>query len=106
MVEYDVPNTLRLADSAIHGKGVFTTAPIAAGEYIAKARIGNSRTPAGRYTNHSCLPNCELVKHDGDIYLKALVDISGCLGGSVGTELTIDYRNAVAVNPELTKRGE
>jgi hypothetical protein len=106
MVEYDAPNTLRVADSVIHGKGVFTTAPIAAGEYIAKARIGDSRTPAGRYTNHSCLPNCEFVKLDGDIYLKALVDISGCLGGSVGTELTVDYRNAVAVNPELTNRGK
>ena len=104
IVDFDVPNSLRLSESPIHGTGIFTTAPIMIGEFIAKGRIGNNRTILGRYTNHSNKPNCAMVMLDnGDLGLVALENISGCMGGGVGTELTIDYRQAVQTNPQLRK---
>lgn len=103
IVDFDTPNTLRVSDSPIQGKGLFTSAPIFKDEWIAKARIGNNKTPAGRYTNHSAVPNCTLVvDENSDIWLKALEDIDGCMGGSKGTELTIDYRTALRLNKEIT----
>lgn len=105
LIDFDTPNTLRLADSYIHGKGIFTTAPIFKDEWIAKARIDGKRTPAGRYTNHSAVPNCTLViDENSDIWLKALEDIDGCMGGSKGTELTIDYREALKLNPDIIRK--
>jgi hypothetical protein len=94
VVDFDMPNQLRVAESAIEGLGLFTTAPILIGEYICKVRIGGKRTPAGRFTNHSPTPNCARVLLDnGDLGLVSLTNIDGCLGGSVGTELTVNYRN-------------
>ena len=105
LIDFDTPNTLRLADSCIHGKGIFTTAPIFKDEWIAKARIDGKRTPAGRYTNHSAVPNCTLViDENSNIWLKALEDIDGCMGGSKGTELTIDYREALKLNPDIIRK--
>ena len=105
LIDFNTPNTLRLADSCIHGKGIFTTAPIFKDEWIAKARIDGKRTPAGRYTNHSAVPNCTLViDENSDIWLKALEDINGCMGGSKGTELTIDYREALKLNPDIIRK--
>jgi len=104
LVDFDTPNTLRLADSVIHGKGVFTTASLFKGQYVAKSRINNCRTIAGRYVNHSPTPNCEMVfEDDGDVWLVALDNIVGCLGGGVGTELTVNYRNVLKNNPKLIK---
>jgi len=103
LVDFDAPNTLRITDSPIHGKGLFATTPIFKDDLIAKARIGHCRTPAGRYTNHSAVPNCTLVADENkDIWLKALEDIDGCMGGSKGTELTVDYRVALKLNKEIT----
>jgi hypothetical protein len=104
LVDYDAPNQLRVAESLISGLGVLTTAPIAKGSFIAKTRINGRRTPAGRYTNHSPTPNCEMVLFEnGDMALRALEDISGCLGGSKGTELTINYRQIAQLNPQLVE---
>ena len=87
--------------SAIHGKGLFVTAPIGENCIIAPARINGKRTPAGRYTNHSNTPNAEVrVGVDGSFYLVALCDLRGCMGGSMGDEVTIDYRQALAMNKE------
>jgi hypothetical protein len=103
IVDFDTPNTLRVTDSPIHGKGLFTTTPIYKDDLIAKARIGHCRTPAGRYTNHSAVPNCTFVVDEfNNIWLKALEDIDGCMGGSKGTELTVDYRIALKLNKEIT----
>lgn len=85
--------------SAIEGTGLFATAPIFAGELIAPARIDGKRTPAGRYTNHSKSPNAEMViLPNGDIDLMALQPIAGCHGGQDGEEITIDYRQALALS--------
>lgn len=86
---------VKVSDSAIEGKGLFSLFPIKQGEIIVPARIGDKRTPAGRYTNHSARPNATVIQ-DGDIlFLVAIRDIDGCKGGGQGEEITIDYREAL-----------
>jgi hypothetical protein len=86
-------------DSAIEGKGVFLSAPVDDNEVIAPARIDGMRTPAGRYTNHAKTPNAKFVKDEsGDIWLVATRRIAGCVGGSQGEEVTVDYRQALALS--------
>ncbi|TAM08293.1 MAG: SET domain-containing protein-lysine N-methyltransferase [Paraburkholderia sp.] len=90
---------VKTGPSPIEGTGLFATTPIASGELIAPARIGGLRTPAGRFTNHSRAPNAEMVSRaNGDIDLVALCDIGGCRGGQDGDEITIDYRQALALS--------
>jgi hypothetical protein len=90
-------------DSLIEGKGLFANHTISAGEIIAPARIDGKRTPAGRYTNHAKDPNAEMVKLlNGDIDLVAITDIYGCKGGSIGNEITIDYRRTISLARQLT----
>jgi hypothetical protein len=89
----------RVAESPIEGKGLFLTSPLKSGDIICAARIDGYRTQGGRFTNHSKTPNAEMVKlPNGDIDLVALVDIEGCKGGDMGTEITIDYRQALALS--------
>lgn len=86
---------VKLGDSPVHGVGLFATAPIYDGQVICQMRIGDCRTPAGRYTNHSATPNAIVVRSiNGDLYLKAITTIYGCRGGFDGDEITIDYRQA------------
>jgi hypothetical protein len=88
-----------VSDSKIEGKGLFATGNIEAGEVIAPARISSKRTPAGRFTNHAKNPNAIMVLRDnGDIDLMARRAISGCRGGDLGEEITIDYRQAVRLS--------
>lgn len=106
--QIDMPNVFKavvqVRDSNIEGKGLFLSWHIAAGQIIAPARISGKRTPAGRYVNHSMNPNCKYVADEnGDIYLVSLRDIDGCKGGSKGEELTVDYRQALTLNKELSK---
>jgi len=84
----------QLAESPIHGKGVFACSGYEAGELIGEANIGGSRTPLGRYTNHSASPNAKMVYANGGIYLYADKDIHGQMGGMLGDEITVDYRQA------------
>ncbi len=86
-----------ILSSPIHGKGFFSSGGFLANDIIAPMVIGGKRTPAGRYTNHSVNPNAAwIVAPDGDIYLMALRDISGCKSGGKGEEITIDYRHGMA----------
>ena len=78
--------------SNIDGMGLFATAPFLPGEVIAPLRLNGKRTPAGRYTNHSKRPNSALKIIKDDIYLIALKNISGCKGGQLGGEITVNYR--------------
>lgn len=97
---------VRVAESPIEGKGLFATSPINAGQTICPARIDGKRTQGGRYTNHSVFPNAKMVMlPNGDIDLIALTDIEGCKGGSMGTEITIDYRQALALSGIEFKKG-
>lgn len=96
---------IKVGNSSLEGKGLVATADIQPGELIAPARIGNMRTIAGRYTNHSPTPNARPVRNgQSGIDLVALREISGCHGGHDGEEITIDYREslrlAIAINQE------
>lgn len=87
-----------VSNSTIDGKGLFATANILSGEVIAPARLSDMRTPAGRFTNHAKSPNAIMVLADnGNINLVAIKDISGCHGGNLGEEITIDYRQALSL---------
>ena len=92
-------NIVRVADSAIEGKGLFLTSPVKEGDVICVARINGKRTQAGRFTNHSVFPNAKMMLlPNDDINLVAIKDIDGCKGGSLGEELTIDYRQALSLS--------
>lgn len=85
--------------SPIHGKGIFLSSSAEPGELLAPARIAGLRTPVGRYTNHSKNPNAIFVADDqGTIFLVATQRIFGCCGGSQGDEVTVDYRQALALS--------
>ena len=89
---------MMVAPSSIEGKGVFATGNIEANEIIAPARINGKRTPAGRYTNHAKNPNAVMVLLDNnDVNLVATRAITGCKGGDLGEEITIDYRQAISL---------
>lgn len=95
---------IKVGDSHIHGKGLFATADIKAGETICPARIGDLRTIAGRYTNHSARPNACMVRvGHKEINLVALRDIDGCTGGHDGEEITIDYRVALRLAVQINQ---
>jgi hypothetical protein len=96
----DVDNTnIRVSKSPIDGLGLYVTVPVKAGDIICQARINGMRTQAGRYTNHAIDPNAKMVLlPNGDIDLVALVDLAGCEGGGIGTEATIDYRQALSLS--------
>ena len=97
-VPYELAPKLTIRDSAIEGKGVFVSASVEPGEIISPARLSGLRTPAGRYTNHAKCPNAEFVKNNlGDIYLVAIRRIAGCTGGNPGEEVTVDYRQSLAL---------
>lgn len=87
-----------VAPSKIDGKGLFATGNIENNEIIAPARINGLRTPAGRFTNHSKNPNAKMILLDNnDINLVAAMRIEGCKGGNLGSEITIDYRQALSL---------
>ena len=94
----------QVGPSQIEGRGLICTADIAVGEVIAPARLEGKRTPAGRYTNHSINPNAQMVSDmEGNIFLVALKNIGGSLGGQSGDEITVDYRAALELNKRLTQ---
>lgn len=92
--------------SNIEGRGVFLSCQAECGEVIAPALIGGMRTPAGRFTNHSMIPNAKFVKDEaGDVWLVATKRIAGCQGGNQGEEVTVDYRQALSISGIELKEG-
>lgn len=77
---------VRISESIINGYGLYALDGFQAGVFIMPATISDSRTIAGRYTNHSIAPNAVMIKEDGDFYLKSLNNIAK------GEEITVDYR--------------
>lgn len=95
--------TVGVFDSPIHGKGLFATVSFTRGQTICPAVISGKRTPAGRYINHSAVPNAALGKDQhGNLWVIATRFIEGCRGGQLGDEITFDYRqsSSVAVSKE------
>lgn len=86
-------NSIQLQPSEIQGSDMFAQSVFESGALLAPARIGGKRTPAGRYTNHSPRPNAYFKSlPNGDILMIAKTQIEA------GDEITIDYRQAGAVN--------
>ena len=82
-------NHLYVGQSIIEGLGMFTKIQINSGANICLARIGDKRTIAGRFVNHSSTPNTELAMKEDKIYMKASRDINP------RDEITSDYRQTV-----------
>lgn len=91
---------VKLGTSPIHGRGVMATANINIGEVIGIARLGDNRTPLGRYTNHSKNPNAKMMKDGDNLNLVAIHDIKGCQGGYDGEEVTISYYETIKMLKE------
>lgn len=86
--------------SGIEGCGITATQDILIGSLIGPARVRGKRTPLGRYVNHSANPNSVMVKLASDdiILMSTAPIIKGCRGGQPGEEITIDYRQALALS--------
>ena len=92
-------SVITLRNSNIQGKGMFLTWPVEKDAVLGPARLDGMRTPLGRYVNHSKTPNAyPQVVDNGDVYLVANRDISGCQGGSNGEEITVDYRDMLRLS--------
>ena len=91
-------NMVQVAPSPIDGSGLFATSGFQPGDVILPARINGKRTQAGRFTNHSFVPNARMVRRGDDIDLVAIAPICGCRGGQLGDEITIDYREALRLS--------
>lgn len=88
-----------IGKSPIEGEGLFSTAEIKQGSIIAPMNLGGQRTPAGYLINHSKVPNAVAYKNDyGDMFLVASRDIHGMVGGDLGEEITLDYRQVMKLN--------
>lgn len=75
--------------SLVDGLGVFVTQRIQAGDEIAPVRVGEKRTPAGRYLNHADEPNAGIVVGKERAVLVAKVDIEE------GEEVFVNYRDVL-----------
>jgi len=90
--------SISTGSSPIQGKGIFATADILEGQIIAPMNIGGYRTPAGYLTNHSKTPNACMARSGDGLLLVALRDIHGMVGGDLGEEITLDYRQSMKLN--------
>lgn len=82
---------VEVKDSEIDGQGLFATKDFDQGETICLAMRDNKRTLAGRYSNHSPVPNANIARKDGELVLVALQDVQA------GDELTTDYGETLAI---------
>ena len=93
----------RVGKSQIEGRGLLASSDLIAGEIIGPARIGNCRTPIGRYANHSPTPNAVYFVADETIWLMAIQPIRGNVGGLDGEEITVNYRDALTLSRSITQ---
>lgn len=86
------------APSQREGTGLFAAQEFKGGDKIAVASTGGMRTDAGRFTNHSAVPNAIMeAGENGTIYLVAKTFIPRL------TEVLVDYRQAKAVADQRKK---
>lgn len=81
---------LRLGDSDIDGTGVFADEQFNDGCFIAHMRAGELRSIAGRFTNHSLIPNSRAKFIDGELSLICTKTINP------GDEITCNYRDVLS----------
>lgn len=96
-IGFNGPQKVTTGISAIDGIGLFARVSIEIGEQIAVARTGPSRTPAGRYTNHSDSPNAVMVRTGDDWCLVA------CAAIRAGEEILLDYRQVLKLHWRFTE---
>lgn len=76
-----------IGPSVIEGRGVICTSSFVAWEVVGPARISGKRTPLGRFTNHSSIPNAVMKFSDGfDVVLLTIRSVRP------GDEIAVDYR--------------
>tara|TARA_Y100000389_G_C17167038_1_gene367258 strand:+ start:160 stop:471 length:312 start_codon:yes stop_codon:yes gene_type:complete len=87
-----LPNMVTIKESGIEGLGLFATRDLTSPLELGITHVedknfvnGLIRTPLGGFINHSATPNCELVNHLGNKYLRVIKDIEA------GEELTLTY---------------
>ena len=85
----DEYNHIYIKESDINGLGLFSSLDIKGGDIICPMRIGDNRTIAGRYSNHSSKPNAKALFVDGKPILYALTNIGK------NEEITCDYNNVL-----------
>lgn len=85
----DFNNNYQILDSEIEGVGIFATKDIRKGYKIGYASINNTRTYAGRYTNHSLNNNAKFYyfKDNSNTILIAEDNIKK------GEEIVVNYRH-------------
>lgn len=98
LIDFPERAIIEIKESVIEGQGAFLTEDVPFRGTIGTARVGFNRTPLGRYTNHSFIPNAKAVVEGDAIYFEA----RGAL--SSGEEVTVDYRDARAAAFELDRR--
>lgn len=86
-------NNYRVDKSVIDGLGIFSNKNFKKGDIIGYARLGNNRTLAGRYTNHSDINNANFYREDNseDVKLICEKDIF------INEEILINYRNHLKI---------
>ena len=87
VIDYEMPLPVMIANSEIHGVGMFLMTDAPAHEVLFPATVNGQRTDAGRYINHSPNANTRLVVGRKATYIVANREIKR------GEELTINYRD-------------
>jgi len=78
-----------ISDSTIQGKGIFAGKSFEQGDFIGIAKILNSKTTIGRFTNHSPYSNAEMIVKQEGVYLYATQSIQQ------GEEITTNYKTTL-----------
>lgn len=75
--------------SNVEGKGIFATKGFSKGDFIGYGKLNNTRTLAGRYTNHSNLNNANFyyIRKNSNLVLIAEKDIV------FKDEILVNYRH-------------
>jgi SET domain-containing protein len=86
-------NNYRVDKSVIDGLGIFSNKDFKKGDVIGYGILGNNRTLAGRYTNHSDINNANFYRVDNskDTKLICEKDIF------INEEILINYRNHLEI---------
>jgi len=79
--------------SVIDGLGIFSNKNFKKGDIIGYARLGNTRTLAGRYANHSDANNANFYYTDNSQDAKLVCEKNI----SVNEEILINYRNHLII---------
>lgn len=78
-----------IANSDVHGQGLFAGQSFQPKQIVCWAQIDNQRTHGGRFANHSGDPNVLMVRVPDGLLFMALRDIV------YGDEIFLDYRQAM-----------